>query len=87
VPGIEVSPNQTVWWGDEVCDVVEDLRVEGLAVDIKDGETVDVYLEHVAAGHNAALLGLKACSFADVGHDPGPFFFAVFGISAVPAVY
>jgi hypothetical protein len=70
-----------------VRNVFKDLRAKGLAVDVKDSEAIDVDPEHVPAPYRAPLLCLEARSFADVGHDPGPFFFALFSFSAVPVVY
>jgi hypothetical protein len=69
-----------------VCDVFKDLWAKGLAVDVKDSEAINVDPKHVLALHRAPLLSLKACSFADIGHNLGPFLFALFSFSAIPVV-
>jgi hypothetical protein len=63
------------------------LRAEGLAVDVKDSEAIDVDPKHVLALYRAPLLCLEACSFVDISYDLGPFFFALFSFSAVSVVY
>jgi DNA phosphorothioation-dependent restriction protein DptG len=70
-----------------VHDIFKDLRAEGLAVDVKDSEAVNINPKHIPALHKAPLLSFEACSFADISYDLRPFIFTLFSFSAVLVIY